>query len=77
MEEEEVTIQKAHEDLCEIFKWIYFNYMMNFHKPDFHVLKKSQIDFVKNLMDTIHDKYADHVESRRQHLDIIRSLLCE
>jgi hypothetical protein len=75
MEDDDITFQVAIEDLSKIYKWIYFNYMLNFKDNDYELFMISQVNFTKGIIEKIHSKYADHVEAQRIQLDHLRSML--
>ena len=54
--------EDAYMEICKHLKTLFVEYFLNVRHPDFKEFKDFTMEGVVNLLDRIHDKYADHIE---------------
>ena len=66
MDEEQVNLQTCIEDISNVLKWMYFDYMLNDINPSLDEFMTGCIESFQKTIIQIDSKYFEHVMQKRK-----------
>lgn len=66
--EKNLSTEKALLQIANLYKWLYFDSMVNDEGQTVDNFKKTQQKFLDGVIARLHNRYQDHVEGLKKHM---------